>query len=1080
MKSGKVCGILFIALFWINQLLVAQVTTGTISGTVSDSTGAVIPGATVNVRNTDTGISRTVTANAAGYFLVPQLALGSYEITAESAGFQTVVRSGITLTMGREAAVNFTLQVGAVAERITVTGEAPMIETTSSTVAGLISETQMKELPLNVRSYEQLAFLQPSVFFNRNFAKATNSGVSAPISAAGMRTTHNVYVSDGIDISDTSGNTPGSAAGNLMGVETLREYRVLTNNAPAQYGRAIGAVLDISTRGGTNEFHGSVFEFLRNDITDARSFFDGPNVPPLRRNQFGAVLGGPIVQDRAFFFASYEALRERQASVRRLIVPNDLAKQGILPAPTPANPNATRTVTVLPAIKPWLAIYPSPNVDVGGGLGLYSAPFPGKVREDFFTGRFDYQGSENVSYFGRYNIDDTDKIQPRGGSVLPPWMEGLNSRNQTAVLAETRILNPNLINELRFGVVRNVLQSRSELNGPDPNLQFSCCVGSGRILLSATMYQASAGQLADIGSSGRTFEKFAGTTVQLADNLTLMHGSHSFKMGGLIERFHDNVANRTETGQYRDTAAYQFQSLEQLVTGVARSFSGSIISQPIGISGRQWLYGLYIQDDYRVLSNLTLNLGVRYEWASNYSNVHKRFLFMNNLFGDVKANQEKGWTGRLCAGCLDPRFGFAWDVFSNGKMALKGGFGVYRSQLVRFLGFYDLLSTASTPGGLGLSVDNPSFPNPLVPRAGTVIRTTPSGSGAAGALIIPELPATPTALQWNLTLEHQITPTMSARLAYVASHAYHLNSSTIVNTNKYTELPDGSFVFPATGVNRIRNEFGSLEAVMHDFNSYFNSFTATLGQRMKWGLDFQASYAFSRNTDDATSAKSSGYAVASEVYLVDWRRHLHHALSGLHIKNRFVSSIGYAFPSLASPNGFATKLLSGWSLNSIITLQQGTPFTPVIGFDRANSRGQRPGSAQRVSLSPTLNGPVPICPCTMPASLGGGVQDRPERYFDPTVFVLPAAGTYGNAGRNIIIGPGLTTFDMSLTKNTPLTERMNLQFRLEGFNVFNNVNFAMPSSRIFETNGSISSTAGLMNRTFTDGRQLQFALKLLF
>jgi len=267
---------------------------------------------------------------------------------------------------------------------------------------------------------------------------------------------------------------------------------------------------------------------------------------------------------------------------------------------------------------------------------------------------------------------------------------------------------------------------------------------------------------------------------------------------------------------------------------------------------------------------------------------------------------------------------------------------------------------------------------------------------------------------------------------------------------------------------------------MYDFNSYYNSFLATLGQRLSRGLDFQVSYAFSRATDDVTSTRRSGYAVASEPYLVDEQRNVHHALSGYDMRHRVVSNVGYSFPALNSQSSFANKLFSGWRLNSIITLQEGSPFTPLIGFDRANSRGNRPTNSQRPSLSPSLNGPVPLCPCTLPATLGGGTQDRPQRYFDPTVFVLPPTGTYGNAGRNIVTGPGLVNFDFSLTKETSISERMSLQFRAESYNLFNNVSFGMPSSIIFETSGAIASSAGLITSTFTEGRQFQFALKLLF
>ena len=1090
MKLAKVCGILFIALFWVNQLLMAQVTTGTISGTVKDSTGAVIPGAAITIRNADTGITRNVTTGEAGHFLVPQLALGNYEITAESAGFQTTVRSGINLTMGREAVVDFTLQVGAVAERITVTGEAPLIETTSSTVSGLVTQTQIKELPLNARSFEQLTFLEPNVYYQRNSTKSTNVGQTGSISAAGMRVTANTFVMDGVDVMDTSLNTPGSAAGQMMGVETLREFRVITNNAPAQYGRGMGAVVDVSSRSGTNDLHGTVFEFLRNEAVDARSFFE-PDVQPLKRNQFGFVLGGPIVKDKAFFFGSYEALRTRQTIIRQFIVPTAQAKLGILPDST--SPTGTRTVTVLPAMKPFLAIYPDAEVELGGGLGQVGQLFPGTTREDFITGRVDYQHSQNVSYFGRYNWDDTDKIQPRGGSTVLPWMEGLVSRNQLLILGETRLLSPSLVNEFRAGFVRSTPRSRNHLVGSDPALKAPCCDGQMQLQLSGSTFQSANVQLANIGSTGRSFENWTGNTFQFTDNLSYVRGDHSFKFGANIERFQDNINGRTEKGIYANTVSYQFQGLEQLLAGNARTFSGAIIPTESAISGRQRLFGFYMQDDWRVLSNLTLNLGLRYEWVSNYSNVNDRFKYMNSLFGEVKYGQKYQYAGRLCAGCVDPRFGFAWDIFSDSKTLLKGGFGVFRNQITRYLVAFAGGADAASPGGLSLSVDNPSFPDARIPRTGSVIRINPTGTASGGARILPEIPNTPSALQWNLTLEQAITPTTTARLAYVGSHGYHLDTSTVTNTNVYKVCPDateprcttlglgpGTRVFPASGVKRIVPAYGGLEEMMYDFNSFYSGFLATLGQRVSHGLDFQLSYAFARATDDVTSTARSGYAVSSEPYMVDERRNIHHGLSGYDMRHRFVTNAGYSFPSLASQNGFASKLLSGWRLNSIITLQKGTPITPLTGFDRANSRGTRPTNSQRVSLNPTLNGPVPICPCTLPASLGGGTQDRPQRYYDPTAFVLPAVGTYGNAGRNIITGPGLTTVDMSLTKNTSISERVNLQFRAEAYNLFNNVNFGQPSTIVFETSGAISSTAGLITSTNVEGRQFQFALKLTF
>ena len=340
-----------------------QVTTATISGTVSDSTGAVIPGATVTVRNVETGISRTVTTSTEGRYAALQLGLGGYVVTAETAGFQTMVRAGITLTVGREAMVDFTLQVGAVAETVTVTGEAPLVETTNSAVTSLVEGGTIREIPLNGRSFDQLVLLQPGVFLARpaaggvpGFAQST-----AWFSVAGSRPTQSITLLDGTNINSFFYRAGSGVGGRNLGVDAIREFRLLTNNYSAEYGRTNGAVINVVTRSGGNALHGSAFEFLRNAALDAKNFFDDPNepTPHFVRNQFGGSIGGPIVQDRTFFFGVYEGLRDRLGVTRVAFIPSMAARQGILP---------NKTVTVDPVVEPFLALFPVPNgPEIGGG-----------------------------------------------------------------------------------------------------------------------------------------------------------------------------------------------------------------------------------------------------------------------------------------------------------------------------------------------------------------------------------------------------------------------------------------------------------------------------------------------------------------------------------------------------------------------------------------------------------------------------------------------------------------------------------------------------------------------------------------
>ena len=1049
-----------------------QVTTGTILGEVSDSSGALVPGAKVTIRNVDTGISRTATTDAAGRYRIPQLGPGNYEVTGEAVGFQAMVRRGIELTVGQQVTLNFSLQVGAVAEQVTVVGEAPLIETTTSSIGGLVSQTQMRDLPINVRSFEQLATLQPNVYWLRNVKYGTNTGFTPRISAAGMRTSHNVFYLDGIDIMDTTGQSPGSAAGQLMGMETLREFRVLTNNYSAQYGRALGAVIDVVSRGGTNEIHGTVFEFMRNDKVDARNFFDVAKAP-LRRNQFGAVIGGPIVKDRAFFFGSYEALRTRAGNTRVFFFPTEQAKLGILP--DPKNPGKTYTIPIHPAMPAYLKYYPTPQEDIGSGVGRYRDIFNSKTREDFVTGRVDYQHSANVAYFTRYTFDDTDLAKPGLPTVIPPWGDGLTSRNQIVSVAETRIINPQLINEFRAGFVRYTPQSRIYLTGPDPQLQFPGTIGAAAWITGSAHIPGAA--IAPMGySATRPFERQFGNTFQFGDSMSYSAGAHFLKAGFNVERFHDNVGSYTPgQGLYENKSTYRFDDMFAVLQGTPRSFGGPQSPTPAGISGRQWLYGMYFQDDYRWLSNFTLNLGLRYEFVSNYSNVNNRFLVLKeDLFGTILTDQKYAYDGRMCTRCVEPRFGFAWDVFSNGKTAVKGGFGMFHSQVVRMAALYPV--TASSLGGVNISVDYPSFPNPTIPNSKSRIRIVPTGTPGSIGRMLQRTPKTPTALQWNFTIDQQLTPSTMLRLVYVGSHGYNLDGGYGANTNTYVIRPDGSRYF-APGSHRRRPELGAVSYFPNDFNSYYNGFSVTMGHRMAQGISVEGSYVFSRATDDTSMGGSMPATIQNDATQMDERRNVSHALAGMDMRHRGVFNATYDFPALRAQSGFANKLFSGWQLNSIITLQAGNPLSPINGFDRANALGLFSEQSQRPNL---IKGPVPICPCTMPASLGGGTQASPVRYFDPTVFALPEAGTYGNAGRNIVTGPGLVNFDFALVKKTAITERMELQFRAEAFNMFNNVNWGAPSRAVMTTTGAIAPSAGAITNTSTDSRQMQFALKLVF
>src|SRR6266571_3151004 len=428
------------------HLVSAQLTTATISGVVQDSSGAVIPGVSIAVKNIDTGVSRTITTDEGGRYVVPDLSLGNYEVEAQLPGFQTEVRSGITLTVGRSAVVNFALKVGQLSDKVTITGEAPLVELNTATLSSLVDERTIRDLPLNGRSYDKLALLQPgTVIMGAGQAAAFDYGTGQRFSVTGSRPYANSFMLDGRDINDHANATPGGGAASNLGVEGIREFQIITNQSSAEFGRSTGGVISAVTRSGTNNLHGSAFEFLRNSALDSPGYFDRGVVPPFRRNQFGGALGGPIQKDKTFFFGTYEGLRQSLGTTRIGTVPTALARQGILP---------NQTIAVDDTVKPYLALFPLPNgQDYGDGTAAWIAAPSVVSDEDYFMTRIDRQISDKMSIFGRYSYDADTRVIPYFGN-LPVFDEHDIARRQYSTFQVSNILRPNLVNSLRFAYNR--------------------------------------------------------------------------------------------------------------------------------------------------------------------------------------------------------------------------------------------------------------------------------------------------------------------------------------------------------------------------------------------------------------------------------------------------------------------------------------------------------------------------------------------------------------------------------------------------------------------------------------------------
>ena len=588
----------------VGVLPVVAQTTASLSGTVADSTGAIIPGVAVSVVQVETGAARSVVTDDQGRYQAPSLQPGTYEVSAELPGFQTAVRSGLTLSVGDRSTVDLTLTVGEISERVVVEGEAALVDTTDTTLAGLVDDKKIRDLPLNGRSFDQLALLQPGVAVYHHHTGTSNVGTGTHFSVAGSRPAHNSFILDGININDAASQTPGSAAGNNLGVEAIREFKVLTNTYSAAYGRSSGAIVTVVTKSGTNQWHGSVFEFHRNSALDAKNFFDqvDRDIAPFKRNQFGFSIGGPIVEDKTFIFGTYEGLREGLAVSNVGIVINEAARNGTLP--DLANPGETIDIEVADSAAVFFPFIPIPNGrDFGDGTAEFVSSPNRTTHEDYFSVRLDHTFSENNSLFSRYTIDDGEVLSP---DKILLYESASENRHQSFVLEERAIISPSFINTARLGFSRSFFQLESVcLNSCPatfiPGKQF------GKFRFGQA--QSGPAPITTIGTANPELAPY--TTFQFADDINLTRGAHAIQAGINVTRIHNNqVINGTgSNGQF------VFDTIEQFLMGAPASFNADTIDSNRHRGVRHTLFGFYIQDEFRYSPNLTLNLGLRWEFT---------------------------------------------------------------------------------------------------------------------------------------------------------------------------------------------------------------------------------------------------------------------------------------------------------------------------------------------------------------------------------------------------------------------------------------------------------------------------------
>jgi len=1040
-----------------------------ISGRVTDPSGAVVPGAVVAVKSLETGATRTVTTDDFGDYTVLGLPLGPQEVTATKTGFAATVPTRVTLVVGQEAALNLMLLIGGI-ERVEVLDQTPLVNATTSSVSGVVGEKQIKELPLNGRSFDNLITLNPgAVSYSAMKSANTSTSDGNTFSVEGRRSYENLFLLNGIEYTGSSqlAVSPGGVSGELLGIDGIREFNVLTDTYGAEYGKRAGAQVSAVTQSGTNQLHGSLFEFLRNSDLDARNFFDQGSVPPFRRNQFGGALGGPIKKDKWFLFGNYEGFRQSLAESNVSEVPDAEARLGVIP-------NAPASFKANPAMLKYMQLWPVPNgPDLGSGVALsYNNPKQ-TIREDFGTVRTDYTLSEHDIFSAAYTVDDGNSLLPQAD---PLFASAETLRNQVASVEETHVISPQILNTFRAGFSRAAFSyDPVNLASFPANTAFVTGLGPGGIVIGGGVTTTGGGSITPAGPNNASNVWNRRNLFTYTDGVQIIKGRHQISAGVWFQRVQDN-----ENAASRQLGQASFASLQTFLQGTVTSFQ--VVSNPNELGWRSFFGAAYFEDAIKLARNLTFQAGLRYEFTTGWNEESGRAAnYLTDSNGVLITNPRVGssaFTQNNATHLLGPRAGLAWDVFGNGATAVRAGYGMYYS-LIDDLSFL-LNSIPPYNGSISRTGSLPS----LLP-------ITPGVPPAPGTIFAPQgvqpNAKTPTVQEWNFTVEQRLSHDTVLRVAYVGSFGYHgllsIDPNTIPgqicsNPNKCSaggdgtvagSAPEGAYYIPGPGTKRPNPILGAGFFWYTEGNSSYNALQIDVSHRFSSGLQFRANYTWSKDLD--MNSGLTGAQANNQAQMIldrndlrrDWGPSAYNLPNQANLSGSYELPFGKGKPWANNFGGLGSRLVSGWQLNSIVTLESGFPFTPQIGSNRSGDGDTR--NPDRPSLNPAFSGPV--------------IEGNPNQWFNPSAFKLPTAGTYGNLGRGVFQGPGLAEVDASLFKDTVISERTHLQFRAEVFNLLNHTNLGTPNATVF-SNGAISPTAGLITATTTTSRQIQFGLKLIF
>ncbi len=1071
----------------------AQVTAA-ISGKIEDSTGAGMAGVSVTLKNLETGATRAIATNESGDFRAASLAIGPYQVRAEKTGFKAQLRTGINLAVGADAVVNLRLEVGDLAQEVTVNEEIPVVNTTTSSVSGLVGERQIKDLPLNGRSFDNLMTLNPGVINYSLKSANTSTSNGNTFSVDGRRPADNLVMLNGIEYTGSSqlAITPGGVSGYLLGIDAVREFNVLTDTYGAAYGKRSGAQVSVVTQSGTNALHGALFEFLRNSALDSRSFFaQTSSTPPFRQNQFGGALGGPLKKNRLFLFGNYEGFRQAETLSSVSVVPDAQVRQGTFPN---AAGVYTPVANLNPAMLPYFSFWPQAN-----GPELFSNNIPSgtafsftnprqSIREDFGNLRLDYSFRDRDWLSASYTIDDGNSLIPLADPLFASYSA---LRMQVGSLQETHVFSPSLLNTFRAGYSRAGFNLDSSLLAQFPaSLDFVKDAGPGGIVVNGGVTTTGLSGITSAGPNNAAGVWNRRNLYTFTDDVQLTKGIHQVTAGVWFQRVQDN-----EDSASRTLGQATFTSLTTFLQGTVSSFQAVPSANELG--WRSLFGAWYLEDSIKLRHNLTFRVGVRHEFTTGWNEAFGRAAnYVADSTGVLQTAPLVGdsvYTKNNATKLFSARAGIAWDPFGNGKLAVRAGFGTYYS-LIDDLSF--LLNSlppyngSITASGSLFSI-TPVVPGAAVPPSCGPGVPTPCTTYAPQG--IQANAKTPAVQEWNLSIERQLTPSTVLRASYVGSFGYHGLLSVDPNdipaqicsnatgctaggaaasgapaaAASQSHVPQGAQYIPVG--TRPNPYLGAGFFWYTEGNSRYNALQTEFFHRLSRGFEVRANYTWSKNLDMNSGLTGAQSQNQSQMILDrndlgrDWGPSALNASSQASISGRYELPFGHGGQWMKNATGAAGKLVSGWQVNVITTLLSGFPFTPVIGANRSGDADTR--NPDRPSLNPAFSGPI--------------VLGQPGQWFNPNAFVLPAFGTYGNLGRGVFTGPGLADLDLSILKNTPISEKTSLQFRAEFFNIVNHPNFASPNATVFSGTAA-NASAGLITTLATTPRQIQFGLKLIF